>query len=197
MFSSEYCKISKNTYFEERLRMVASPETAYVLVQLQMPCYEQYDSCALLLFFRQFDARRLTGTEIKSKILDYLIQLTVISRISPKCLTYKFQFQFIGNEKEMPHKKRWRRWKGDIENVENIALQDISDSSLERQQLFHLQNTSAGCFCSCSNLQVGCSDLFNPSLPPKKSKKRKIERNYGVIILNRSNNFVFLYLRIY
>ena len=52
MFSSEYCKISKNTYFEERLRMVASPETAYVLVQLQMPCYEQYDSCALLLFFR-------------------------------------------------------------------------------------------------------------------------------------------------
>ena len=32
----------------------------------------------------------------------------------------------------MPHKKRWRRWKGDIENVENIALQDISDSSLER-----------------------------------------------------------------
>ena len=49
-----------------------------------------------------------------------------------KSLTYKFQFQFTGNKKEMPHKKRCRRWKGDIENVENIALQDISDSSLER-----------------------------------------------------------------
>ena len=26
MFSGEYCEISKNTYFEERLRMAASPE---------------------------------------------------------------------------------------------------------------------------------------------------------------------------
>ena len=52
MFSSEYCKISKNTYFEERLRMVASPETTYVLVQLQMSCYEKYDFCDLLLFLR-------------------------------------------------------------------------------------------------------------------------------------------------
>ena len=41
----------------------------------------------------------------------------------------KFRFQCTGNKKEMPHKKRW---KGDIENVENVALQDNSDSSLER-----------------------------------------------------------------
>ena len=26
MFSGEYCEISKNTYFEERLQMAASPE---------------------------------------------------------------------------------------------------------------------------------------------------------------------------
>ena len=26
MFSGEYCEISNNTYFEERLRMAASPE---------------------------------------------------------------------------------------------------------------------------------------------------------------------------
>ena len=121
----------------------------------------------------QFDVRRLTGIEIK--ILDYLIQLTVISRKSPKSLTYRFQFQFKGKKKEMPQKKRCRRWKGDIENVENIALQDISDSSLERQSLFLLQNTSACCFCSCSKLQVGRSDLFNSSLPPKKRKEKKKE----------------------
>ena len=52
-------------------------------------------------------------------------------RISPKSLTYKFQFQFTGNKKEMPHKKRCRSWKDDIENVENIALPDISDNSLK------------------------------------------------------------------
>ena len=52
MFSSEYCKISKNTYFEERFPVVASPEPTYVLVQLQMPCYEQYDFCDLFLFLR-------------------------------------------------------------------------------------------------------------------------------------------------
>ena len=40
---------------------------------------------------------------------------------------YKFQFQCTGNKKGMPHKKRW---KGDIEK--NTALQDSSDSSLER-----------------------------------------------------------------
>ena len=52
MFSCGYCEISKNTYFEERLRTFASPETTYVLVQLQKLCYEQYDFCDLVLFLR-------------------------------------------------------------------------------------------------------------------------------------------------
>ena len=52
MFPGEYCWISKNSYFEERLRMAASRETTSVLVQLQMPCYEQYDFCDLFLYVR-------------------------------------------------------------------------------------------------------------------------------------------------
>ena len=45
---------------------------------------------------------------------------------------YKFQFQCTVRKKEMPHKKRWKGWKGDIENIGNVALQDSSESSLER-----------------------------------------------------------------
>ena len=52
VFSFEYCEIFKNTYFEEHLQTAASPETTYVLVQLQISCYEQYDFCDLLLFLR-------------------------------------------------------------------------------------------------------------------------------------------------
>ena len=52
MFSCEYDDISKNTYFKEHLRTAASPETTYVLIQLQILCYEQYDFCELLLFLR-------------------------------------------------------------------------------------------------------------------------------------------------
>ena len=55
--------------------------------------------------------------------------MILIARISPKSLTCKFQFQCTCNKKEIPHKKRW---KIDIENVENVALQDSSGSSLER-----------------------------------------------------------------
>ena len=52
MFSCEYCEIFKNTYFKEHLQTAASPETTYVLVQLEISCYEQYDFCDLLLFLR-------------------------------------------------------------------------------------------------------------------------------------------------
>ena len=40
VFSCEYCEISKNAYFEEHLRTAVSPETTYVLVQLQILCYD-------------------------------------------------------------------------------------------------------------------------------------------------------------
>ena len=67
VFSCEYCEISKNAYFEEHLRTVVSPETTYVLVQLQILCYEQYGFYELPLFLKYFDVIRLTGIEIKSK----------------------------------------------------------------------------------------------------------------------------------
>ena len=59
VFSCEYCEISKNAYSEEHLRTAVSPETTYVLVQLQILCYEQYDFCESLLFLRYFDVTRL------------------------------------------------------------------------------------------------------------------------------------------
>ena len=40
VLSCEYCEISINIYFEEHLRTAASPETTYVLVQLQILCYD-------------------------------------------------------------------------------------------------------------------------------------------------------------
>ena len=52
-----------------------------------------------------------------------------MARISPKSLICNYQFQCTVNKKEMPHKKRW---KVDTENVENVALQGSSGSSLER-----------------------------------------------------------------
>ena len=64
----------------------------------------------------------------------------------------------------MPQNKLWN---GDIEN---IALQDSSDRSLQEQSL--LQNTSTGCFCPLV-LDKWDTVIFPNPLPAQKKKEKE------------------------
>ena len=86
----------------------------------------------------------------------------------------QFQFQCTGNIKETPHKKRW---KVDTENVENVALQDSSGSSLERQCRSFSYRTppqAASVLVVINKWDAVTTEKKNKE---QKKKRRKIKRN--------------------
>ena len=72
---------------------------------------------------------------------------------------------YAANEKGMPLNKRWKI------DIENVALQDSSDISLQKQELF--QNTSGSCFCPCSLWQVGEGEKKKKEKKKKTKEKKK------------------------